>query len=182
LDKIEFPKNVEWTEMKEPIWIMDDVIRNGYTMTKVIEECKNRGYEEIKTMTIFDSLLDKAGLKNADLTYKDGVPVYTLAINDANELSKLFKIFGLEDETTKGDADNKVSKAIENIAKEDKEKPSVKRKMKRKMMEEERENWLQKWVMATASDEEAQEGEEGEQEQKSSSLNSISEKIMTRER
>jgi hypoxanthine phosphoribosyltransferase len=55
LDKIEFPKNMEWTEMKEPIWIIDDVIRNGYTITKVIEECKNRGYEEIKTMTIFDS-------------------------------------------------------------------------------------------------------------------------------
>jgi hypoxanthine-guanine phosphoribosyltransferase len=46
---------MEWTEMKEPIWIIDDVIRNGYTITKVIEECKNRGYEEIKTMTIFDS-------------------------------------------------------------------------------------------------------------------------------
>ncbi len=55
LDKIEFAKNMDWKEIREPIWIIDDVIRNGYTIKKVIEECKSRGMGEIKTMTIFDS-------------------------------------------------------------------------------------------------------------------------------
>lgn len=55
LDDIEFPLNVQLSSLQEPILIMDDIVRYGYTIKKIMEYMKNNGKKEVDTYVIFDS-------------------------------------------------------------------------------------------------------------------------------